>query len=74
MVFPGFALGKSSGVTFHCGRNNFGGMGGGRSVLLVSGRLEGRDFTSTLLGREPIKECFTEVRDNGYKHKLSLTW
>jgi len=43
-------------------------------VLLVSGKLEERDFTSTLLGREPIKECITEVRDNGYKHNLSLMW
>jgi len=34
-------------------KNSFGGMGGGRSVSLVSGRLEGRDFTSMLMGREP---------------------
>ena len=32
-------------------------------MSLMSGRLEGRDFTFTLLGREPIEKCITEVRD-----------
>jgi len=69
-----FCFGQEQWSDIPLWQEQLGGMGGGRSVLLVSSTLEGSDFTSTLLGREPIKECIMEVRDNGYKHKLSLTW